>query len=115
MIGLGGAIGAILRSLLSALPGQTSFPYGTLLVNLLGSFLIGVLWVLFETRLLPEPYKPFLITGMLGALTTFSTYSLDNLKLLEGGQIGTAVINIIVSNALGLVCVFVGAYVGRLF
>ena len=116
-IALGGAAGAVLRHLLASLPGRFvdgSFPYGTLLVNLLGSLLIGVLYELVGRGVVSAELKPLLITGLLGALTTFSTHSLDNLKLIESGTPHLALINIIISISLGLLFVYCGATLVRL-
>lgn len=113
-IGFGGAIGAVMRFVISTFFATTTFPYGTLVANLGGSFVIGLLWVLFEEKLLPTAYKPLLITGLVGALTTFSTYSLENILLLEDGETITAITNIIVTNVLGMACVYIGITVGRL-
>ncbi len=115
---LGGAIGAALRYWLSSLPGrffQSDFPVGTLLVNVLGAFLIGVLWVSAENHRLHPSLAPFLITGCLGALTTFSTFSLENMLLHEAGKTHIAALYIIVSVALGLAAVFSGAALARAF
>ena len=90
-IAAGGAIGAVLRYLAisACLRGLgAGFPFGTLLVNILGSFLMGVLAVLIFERL-PTGSRltaPFLMTGVLGGFTTFSAYSLDAIGLLERGR-----------------------------
>ena len=107
-IAIGGAIGAILPSFLSSFPNNESFPYGTLLVNLLGCFLIGLLWKLFDQSIIPQPYKPLLTTGFLGALTTFSTFSLDNFFLLEQEAWGRLALNLFVSCGVGLFAVWLG-------
>jgi CrcB protein len=95
-VALGGAIGASGRYLISTgvhrLLGA-GFPYGTLTVNVLGSFLIGFLFVYFEHTISPVQ-KALLVTGMLGALTTFSTFSLESLLMLQDGLIFKALLNI---------------------
>lgn len=115
---LGGAIGAALRYWLSSLPGryfQSDFPFGTLLVNLLGSFLIGLLWVSAE-KLTPHPLlAPLLITGGLGALTTFSTFTLESVILHESGNTAIALLYVVTSVALGITAVLLGATVARHF
>jgi CrcB protein len=94
-VALGGAAGATLRFLVSTgmhrwLGG--SFPYGTLTVNVLGSLLIGFLFSYFEQTISPLQ-KAMLVTGMLGALTTFSTFSLETLLILQEGLYFKALLN----------------------
>lgn len=94
-VALGGAIGATGRFLISTgihkLAGG-GFPYGTLTVNILGSFLIGFLFSYFEHTIAPLQ-KALLVTGMLGALTTFSTFSLETLLILQEGLYLKALLN----------------------
>ncbi len=94
-VALGGAIGASARFLISTgmhrLLGG-SFPYGTLTVNILGSLLIGFLFSYFEQTISPLQ-KALLVTGMLGALTTFSTFSLETLLILQEGLYLKALLN----------------------
>lgn len=85
-VGIGGFIGAILRFTISGWVQKataTTFPFGTLSVNILGSFLIGFLFLYFQQSNLSLYQKSLLITGLLGALTTFSTFSLDTVLLLQ--------------------------------
>lgn len=89
-IGLGGALGACSRyfigSVSLALLGK-GFPYGTLIVNILGSFIMGLLTSALERDLLPSgPWREMIGLGFLGALTTFSTFSMDNVLLLNNGE-----------------------------
>lgn len=114
MVGAGGALGAIGRYLLStwvySLAGR-AFPWGTLAVNLLGSLLIGFLSVwLLERVTLSAEMRALLMVGFLGAFTTFSTFSLETLVLLEEGAVVKAVINITASI---LTCIF-AAWMGTL-
>ncbi len=107
MIAGGGALGAVLRYWLSsgvyAWLGR-GFPYGTLAVNLLGSLLMGFLYVLLIERLAAGPeWRAALLVGLLGAFTTFSTFSLETLNLLEQAQVLKAVLNALISV---LACVF---------
>ncbi|WP_444908098.1 fluoride efflux transporter CrcB [Microbulbifer sp. SSSA008] len=89
-VALGGALGAILRHLVSiwSFPVfEGRFPLGTIIVNLTGSFLIGIVYVLIAHRaMLGEEWRLLLMTGMFGALTTFSTFSLESLILWHNGQ-----------------------------
>ncbi len=85
-IGIGGFVGAILRFSLSSWVGKVTsptFPWGTLSVNVLGSFLIGFLFLYFQHSHFSPTQKALFITGLLGALTTFSTFSLDTVLLME--------------------------------
>lgn len=114
MVGAGGALGAIGRYLLStwvySLTGR-AFPWGTLAVNLLGSLLIGLLSVwLLERMTLSTEMRALLMVGFLGAFTTFSTFSLETLVLLEEGAVVKAGINIAVSV---MTCIF-AAWMGTL-
>lgn len=116
---LGGALGALLRFWVSngvyGLLGR-NFPYGTLTVNVLGSFVIGVLAVYFTQReLLASPLARGLIVGVLGAFTTFSTFSLDTVELLREGIWLKASLNIILNVLLCLLAVWLGVLVARAF
>ncbi|CAA6798638.1 MAG: Putative fluoride ion transporter CrcB [uncultured Sulfurovum sp.] len=85
-VGIGGFIGAVLRFSISNWVNtfsNSSFPFGTLSVNVLGSFVIGFLFLYFQQVNLSLYQKSLLITGLLGALTTFSTFSLDTVLLIQ--------------------------------
>lgn len=111
-IALGGALGSVLRfaavSYLTPLPGFR-FPIGTFAVNILGSFLIGVAYVLLiEKASVPVEWRLFFITGILGGFTTFSAFSLELLKLFQEGYVLTAVAYASSSVVLGLLMALVG-------
>lgn len=110
-IGIGGAIGAVLRFIISGIAynifGQ-NFPWGTLVVNMIGCFLIGLLSRLFEEIVISPHLRVLVLVGGLGAFTTFSTYALENVNLLRDGQLGTALLNILISTIVGVVFVFLG-------
>lgn len=110
-IGVGGAIGAVLRFIISGIAynvlGQ-NFPWGTLVVNMIGCFLIGLFSQLFEEIAISPNLRVLVLVGGLGAFTTFSTYALENVNLLRDGQFGIAFLDILASTALGLIFVFLG-------
>ena len=114
-VALGGALGASARYLTNvgvmrlAGPG---FPYGTILANVLGSFLMGVLVVTLARRG-GMAYAPFLMTGVLGGFTTFSAFSLDTLTLFERGDIELAGLYVGASVLLSLAAIALGVYFAR--
>jgi len=100
-IAAGGAIGALLRYWTSTAVHSRlgmAFPYGTLVVNVLGSLLMGFLYVWLIDRMAAGPaLRAFLLIGVLGAFTTFSTFSLETLNLMEAGHPGKALANVLIS------------------
>lgn len=112
-VGIGGAIGAILRYLLSQLPFQHYFPLKTLLINLLGSLAIGYLSAKFQQAHWFEGDQWLLITGVCGGFTTFSTFSLESLQLIQNGNTPLAIFYMIVSLIGGLCCVGIGFFLGN--
>ncbi len=107
LIALGGALGSVLRYLMVTAIGA---PWGTAAVNVLGSFAIGVLFVLLDAR---TSWQLFLMTGVLGGFTTFSAFSLDTLKLIEQGQSLQAAGFVGASVALSLIAVALGVALAR--
>jgi CrcB protein len=92
----------------------SSFPYGTLIINVSGSFLIGVVLTLVTERALaPWWFRPGLAIGFLGSYTTFSTFSYETLSLVQNGSLALAAGNILGSVASALVGVYLGTVVGR--
>jgi fluoride exporter len=111
LIGIGGAIGAILRYIVSGLDYKYSngiFPVSTLVVNLAGSLIIGFLWGLFEVAAVSPSLRMFLFIGILGGFTTFSTFALENFNFIRDGELNIALLNILLSNVLGVLLVFAG-------
>jgi len=109
-IGTGGFIGAILRYLVSGWVQKFSaslFPVGTLSVNVIGSFIIGFAVLYFENVVAPHQ-KALVITGLLGALTTFSTFSLETVTMLQSGLWGRAAANIALNAALCITATITG-------
>ena len=109
-VGLGGAIGSIFRYTLSLLPIKSSFPVLTLITNLLGAFIIGVVVGLFEKQYLSSQIHLFLKTGLCGGFTTFSTFSLETLTLLENDMIFIAIVYALIS----VVGCIMGVYLGKM-
>lgn len=107
----GGSIGAVCRHglflLVQRLSGP-SFPAGTLAVNLLGSFIIGFLWCLFDETHWSHEWRLFVFTGLLGGFTTFSTFTREALQLLKAGEWKTALTYVTISNIFGILLVFCG-------
>lgn len=113
----GGALGALGRFWLSTgvyrLLGR-DFPWGTLAVNSIGSFLIGLLYALFIERLAAGPeLRAAALVGFLGAFTTFSTFSIETLVLIEEGSLGKAFLNMWASLVLCLMVCWAGVLLGR--
>lgn len=116
-IALGGSLGAIARYIFSNIVYQhinDIFPWGTLVINLTGSFFIGVFFELFDKAILPTEMRSFITIGFLGAYTTFSTYSLETFNLLREGEISLASLNILGSNILSIILVVFGIYSSRI-
>ena len=113
----GGAIGALLRYWVSsATYGLTgnAFPYGTLLVNVTGSLLMGFLYIwLLERMLAGSALRGFLLIGLLGAFTTFSTFSMETLNLMESGQLMRAASNAVLSVVLCIGAAALGVLIAR--
>jgi CrcB protein len=113
----GGAVGAVLRYWVSsgvyALTGR-GFPYGTLVVNVLGSLVMGFLYIWLLERIPGGvAMRAFLLIGLLGAFTTFSTFSVETLNLMEAGQIARAVLNTLLSVVLCVGAAALGVMLAR--
>ena len=111
LLATGGAIGTILRYSMSGLAYRmvnSVFPWGTIVVNLTGSFAIGLLWGFFEIQNISSNMRNFIFIGILGGFTTFSTYALESLNLFRDGEIKLAMTNMLISNICGLILVFAG-------
>lgn len=118
MVCLGGAIGTGLRYVTSGVAARwlgADFPYGTLIVNVVGSFLIGLIQQVGTASLLiPETTRLFLTVGIMGGLTTYSSFSYETVRLAQIGAWGQAWVNVLVTTALCLGVCFLGIAVGRL-
>lgn len=117
LICLGGAIGTGLRYAISGMMVQwfgPAFPFGTLAANVLGSFIVGVIQEVGTTTLLiPAPTRLFLSVGVMGGLTTYSTFSYETVRLMESDAWHQAWINVIVTSTLCLTSCFLGIALGR--
>jgi len=119
VVGAGGAVGSVLRFLVTTAVARvagTAFPYGTVLVNIVGSFAIGVLYVWLMERAGANPeVRAFLIVGVLGGFTTFSSFSLETVTLLMQASYTRAVLNVIASVLLCVGCTWLGIQLARQF
>ncbi|RJQ53281.1 MAG: fluoride efflux transporter CrcB [Actinobacteria bacterium] len=119
LVGLGGFVGATSRYGIDALIRRLAgshFPFGTLVVNVTGSFLLGFLFAAAFDRLTHDHALTLLVaSGFIGAYTTFSTFMLDSVRLADAGGLSLAALNLAASLGSGLVAVWLGMLVGRLF
>jgi CrcB protein len=115
-VAFAGALGALARWGLGSWFGQRypGFPWGTLFINVSGSFVLGVLFALLVERAGASPtVRIALTTSLMGAYTTFSTFSLETYRLVEDGAMGQAALNVVGNLVLGLVAVSLGVILGR--
>jgi CrcB protein len=116
-VAAGGALGAVLRVLaarpFTAMYGTAAWPWWLIFVNVSGSLLIGVLWALLQESRISQDWGPFLVTGVLGGYTTFSTFSLDTIRLMEDGRFGAAAFYVLASVGLSLGAAYLGLQIGR--
>ena len=117
-LALGGALGTVLRYAISVwfgTTGSTDFPMATFVANMVGCLAIGLVMSLFIDLEVSHPLRLFFVIGLLGGFTTFSSFAFEGLNLIQANQIKTAVIYILSSNLLGLLLVFVGYQLIKLF
>ncbi|HHL3492670.1 TPA: fluoride efflux transporter CrcB [Legionella pneumophila] len=116
-VAIGGSLGAVSRYLVTIMAQNTwgiKFPYGTLLVNTIGSFLAGFFLIVLTGRFsAEEPFRLFLFTGFLGAFTTFSSFAAESLFMFEQGYWFKLITNILVNNVGSLSMVFIGTLVAK--
>jgi CrcB protein len=115
-IGLGGLLGTLCRYGLTTWVEQRAvspFPYGTVVINLAGCFLAGLLFPLLEQASVAPELRLAVFTGFLGGFTTFSAYGLQTVALANGGMVSMAALNVVVSNVAGLALVWIGSCLSR--
>ena len=117
VIMLGGAVGAAARFIVSTKITEklgNSFPYGTLTVNMVGSFVMGLLAIILVERMQLDPlYRLGIFVGFLGAFTTFSTFSMETLNLFNEGMPMRALLNMFSSVLLSVLAVWLGVLIGK--
>lgn len=114
-VALGGALGASGRYLTGVAAARLlghGFPFGTLIVNVVGSFLMGLLFVVLTERG-HQGAMPFLLTGVLGGFTTFSAFSLDAMTLFQKGQVGLALVYVLASVVVSILALALGLMVAK--
>lgn len=118
LLSLGAILGANARFWIGIWAGThlgVGFPFGTMIVNITGCFLIGLFNSLGETRFPISPeVRIFFAVGFLGAYTTFSSFGFETINLFRAGNLGLSLVNILVNTVVGLLAVVIGLYVGRL-
>jgi fluoride exporter len=114
---IGGGLGALCRWLVSGFVQnriESFFPWGTFVVNITGCFVMGLLWNLFETVPVSAAVRLFFITGVLGGYTTFSSFGIETINLMRDNEMARAMMNILLSNVIGIIAVFAGIFFSRL-
>jgi len=117
MVGIGGCLGSILRFWLGSYIGGklgTRFPYGTLVINVSGSFLLGIVFALLTARASWSPnWRYLLLIGFIGGYTTFSSFEFETLRMIQDGQTGLGLLYVATSVAIGFVAVWGGMIAGK--
>ncbi len=116
-VGVGGFVGANARYVVGRAVGDRlgdAFPYGTLVVNLVGAFLVGVVLTVLTERLVADPvWRQLIVGGFLGGFTTFSAYTFEAVALMDAGRWGAALRYVVGSNLLGLLLCLAGIALAR--
>ena len=118
LVFLGGGVGAAARYFIGGMVHRFTapdFPYGTLVVNVVGCLAIGFLMTFFEERFIVNPYlRVFLTIGLLGGFTTFSSFSFETMALLRDGSYMLGIINVVVTVVVCLLATWIGLIIGKL-
>ena len=116
LIAMGGLLGTLCRYGLSLWVDQrihSPFPYGTMAVNLAGCFVAGILFPVLENAAVPPELRLAVFVGFLGGFTTFSAYGMQTVALANDGMLTLAILNVVASNAAGLLMVWIGSSLSR--
>lgn len=116
MIGIGGFAGAVARYALGVYIASrlgTRFPYGTFVINVSGSFLVGLTLALLARTTAGAYWRYLIPIGFIGAYTTFSTFEYETLRAIQDGQLMTGLLNVALSLIVGFIAVWAGAFLGR--
>jgi CrcB protein len=116
-VGIGGFLGANARYILSGQVAQrlgVTFPYGTMIINLTGALLIGIIFTILTDRVVADPlWRQLIVVGFLGGYTTFSSYTFEAVTLMQDGRWSAALTYVVGINLLGLVACFLGIVIAR--
>ncbi len=117
-VAIGGAIGSILRYLTATYASKffgTGFPYGTLIVNVAGAFIVMFFMTLYIEKFSMDPiWRLFIVVGILGGLTTFSSFSYETITFFQSGEYWKGLVNILLNNVLTIVAGIAGLYLARI-